>query len=136
MRSKQYNAIILAVCLTILAGCTFFRPERLGFEIFGFRWPVHCLLNHVFEIRCALCGMTRSFSALGHGELSKALEYHVLGPVFFCYILFQIPYRVWALAKLPRIVNKTIRKFHAVFTAAVILAVLINWFIYLGGRLL
>ncbi len=80
--------------------------------------------------------MTHSFSALGHGELSKALEYHVLGPVIFCYIIFQIPYRIWALAKMPKLVNKTIRKSHAIFTATVIFAVLINWFIYLGGRLL
>lgn len=80
--------------------------------------------------------MTRSFSALGHGELSKALGYHVLGPVFFCYVLFQIPYRIWALAKIPKLVNKTIRKFHAFFAAAVIFSVLISWFIYLGGRLL
>ncbi len=133
---KHYNAIILAVCLTISAGCIVFRPERFGIHIFGFTWPRHCLLNHVFGIRCALCGMTRSFSALGHGELSKALEYHVLGPLVFGFIILQIPYRIWAIVKMPKPVTKTIRKSHAVFAAAVIFAVFINWFIYLGGRLL
>ncbi len=80
--------------------------------------------------------MTRSFSALGHGELSKALEYHALGPLVFGFIIFQIPYRIWAIAKMPKPVTKTIRKSHAVFAVAVIFAVFINWFIYLGGRLL
>lgn len=80
--------------------------------------------------------MTRSLSALGHGELSKALGYHVLGPLVFAFIIFQIPYRIWVIAKTPKPANKTIRKSHAVFAAAVIFAVLINWFIYLGGRLL
>ena len=80
--------------------------------------------------------MTRSFSALGHRELSKALQYHVLGPLVFGFIIFQIPYRIWAIAKMPKLINKTIRKSHAVFAATVIFAVFINWFIYLGGGLL
>ena len=80
--------------------------------------------------------MTRSFSALGHGELSKALQYHPLGPLVFGFIIFQIPYRIWVIAKMPKLINKTIRKSHAVFTAIVIFAVFINWVIYLGGRLL
>jgi hypothetical protein len=80
--------------------------------------------------------MTRSVSALGHGELSKAMEYHVLGPMVFCFIIIQIPYRIWALAKMPKPVTKTIRKTHAVLAAVVVVAVFINWLVYLGGRLL
>ena len=80
--------------------------------------------------------MTRSFSTLGHGELSKALQYHALGPLVFGFIIFQIPYRIWALVKMPKLINKKIRISHAVFAVAVIFAVFINWFIYLGGLLL
>jgi len=77
--------------------------------------------------------MTRSFSAIGRGEFAQALEFHRLGPLFFSFIVFQIPYRIWAIMITPKHINKRIRKCHVSFAVVVLAAIIINWFVYLGG---
>ncbi len=42
-----------------------------------------CWFRAVFGLDCPLCGMTRSFVALAHGELSAALRFHPAGPLLF-----------------------------------------------------
>jgi hypothetical protein len=79
--------------------------------------------------------MTRSLSAIGHGEFAQAFEFHHLGPILFSFIVFQIPYRTWAIVIKPKRINKRIRKYHAVFAGVVLVAIIVNWFVYLGGRL-
>jgi len=130
-----FHTIILFVCIAIIAAARIFRIDVLGLYFFGLKWPMHCLLHSVFDVKCAFCGMTRSFIALANGDLAAALQYHFLGPVFFAFTVFQIPYRIWALAISPRRVNIKIRKAHNYFAVIILAAILVNWLIYLGGRL-
>jgi len=134
--SNLFNAIILFVCIAIMVGAFAFTLDEVGLYLFGLKWPLHCLLNHLFGIKCALCGMTRSFTAMADGDLAGAFAYHRLGPVLFFLVLFQIPYRIWALAASPKKVGKRFRRIHAGLVALVLTAVMVNWLIYLGGRLL
>lgn len=39
-----------------------------------------CPIRRLFGIACPGCGMTRSFEAVAHGDIVKALGYHPLGP--------------------------------------------------------
>jgi hypothetical protein len=41
----------------------------------------------VFHIDCPFCGMTRSFVALAHGEVSSAFRFHPAGPLLFAAML-------------------------------------------------
>ncbi len=134
--SNLFNAIILFVCIAITVGAFAFTLDEVGLYLFGLKWPFHCLLNHFFGIKCALCGMTRSFTAIAGGDLAGAFAYHRLGPVLFFLVFFQIPYRIWALAASPKKVGKRLRRIHAGLVALVLAAVMVNWLIYLGGRLL
>ena len=136
MNKPLFHAIILFVCIAIIAAARIFRIDVLGLYFFGLEWPMHCLLNSVFGVKCAFCGMTRSFVAVAHGDLTAALRYHFLGPVLFGFIVFQIPYRIWALAISPRQVNIKIRKAHNYFVVIILAAILVNWLTYLGGRLI
>lgn len=133
---RSYHTVILVVCAAMVIGSRVIDADQLGVRLFGFKWPMHCLLNHTFGVKCALCGLTRSFCATARGDFSSALRYHRLGPVLFGFIIFQIPYRVWAVAISPRRINVKIRKAHTGLIAIVIIAIFINWLIYLGGRLL
>ena len=131
-----FHTIILFVCMAIIAAARIFRIDVLGLYFFGLEWPMHCLLNSIFGVKCAFCGMTRSFIALANGDLTAAVQYHFLGPVFFAFTVFQIPYRIWALAISPKRINIKIRKAHNYFAVIILAAILVNWFIYLGGRLI
>jgi len=120
----------------IIGGSFAFTLDQMGLYFFGLKWPFHCVLNHLFGVKCAFCGMTRSFTAMADGDIRSAFEYHRCGPVLFGYIVFQIPYRIWAIAISPRRVKAGVRKVNHVLAAVVAAAIFINWLIYFGGRIL
>ena len=119
----------------VVVGSSVFDADQLGLRLFGFKWPIHCALKHTLGMKCALCGITHSFCAMADGNFSSAVQYHRLGPAIFGFIIFQIPYRIWAIAISPKRINVMIRKVHTALIAVVIAAIFINWLIYLGGRL-
>jgi hypothetical protein len=47
-----------------------------------------CTMKRLLGHGCPTCGLTRAFCALGHGELARALDYHVASPLV--YALFWI----------------------------------------------
>ncbi len=110
------------------------RTDELGISVFGFKWQLHCMSKHLLGVNCALCGMTHSFCAMGHGRLAEAFGYHRLGPLLFCFILFQIPYRIHAIALKVR--RSLLKKANVYFAVAVGIAIIVNWFVYLGGRVI
>jgi len=134
--SNLFNVIILFACVAITVGAFAFTLDEMGLYLFGLEWPLHCMLDHFFGVRCAFCGMTRSFTAMADGDLAGAFSYHRLGPALFVLVVFQIPYRIWALATSPKKISKRFRRIHAGLVALVLTAVMVNWLVYLGGRLL
>lgn len=134
MLARLHHIVILFVCLAILAVVFVFRVDELGLYLFGYKWPLHRLFHHPFGLKCALCGLTHSFYSLAHGDFQKAFQFHRLGPIIFAFILFQIPYRIWAIAIGPGEINKKLRRINALFAAIVLLAVFVNWLAYLGSH--
>jgi hypothetical protein len=45
--------------------------------------PRLCAFHALTGRSCPSCGMTRSWNAMGHGELRDAIGYHALGPATF-----------------------------------------------------
>jgi hypothetical protein len=56
--------------------------------------------------------------------------------VIFLFICLQVPYRILALAVRPRKPNKKILKIGLGMGVLIIMAVLVNWLVYLGGLVL
>jgi hypothetical protein len=72
--------------------------QRVAFRYLpGIPMPETCLSRGMFGVRCPGCGLTRSFVYLAHGELLASLEMHRVGWLLAAAILFQIPYRSYAL---------------------------------------
>lgn len=46
-----------------------------------------CVSQALLHVDCPLCGMTRSFVALAHGDLRAAVEFHPAGPLWFVAML-------------------------------------------------
>jgi hypothetical protein len=129
------HVTVLAICGAILAGSAVLTPHAESLTLGGIRWPLHCWLHATFGIRCAMCGMSRSFCALAHGELGASLAFHPLGPAAFVLCALQVPYRLYALAIRPRRVRLGWRRLHIGFALVLCGAIIVHWIIYLGGLL-
>jgi hypothetical protein len=104
--------------------------------LFGLKWPHRCLLYEISGIKCALCGLTRSFCSLAHGDWHQSLRFHVLGPIIFAFTCFQIPYRIYGVVIQSGKMNRMLIKINLSLTVAISILILVYWFVYLGGLIL
>ena len=70
------------------------------------------------------------------GDFSQAAILNRFGPVLFCFVLLQIPYRIWALTRVSDIKIRKIEKYNLAAGLVIGCAVIVNWLIYLGGTFL
>ncbi len=64
----------------------------------GYSSPLLCPIRAMTGIPCPGCGLTRSFTAIAMGDLSRAVDYHLFGPalgLICCYLLLQSLYEIW-----------------------------------------
>lgn len=130
------HVLILLLCLVILVASWLLKADENDVYVFGFRWPMRCLLHDTVGIKCALCGLTRSFIAAAHGDFRRSLRFHRVGPAIFAFIVLQIPYRIYALAICPNRVHRIAVKAHVIAAVVLVAATLVSWLIYLGGLIL
>jgi len=132
---RVFHLAVLVLCLAVLTATFYLDVDRLADRGLGLRWRLYCFLNDVFGLESTSGGLIRSFSAIGRGRLHQAFTYHPLGPLLFGLTLFQVPYRLWALAAWPRAVPRPLRRVHAILVAVVCLAIIVDWLLLIGGRL-
>ncbi|RPJ32993.1 MAG: DUF2752 domain-containing protein [Planctomycetaceae bacterium] len=130
---REYHLIMLLMCTAVLAASFILQPHDEGLSILGFRWPFHCWLHETLGVQCALCGMSRSFCSLAHGDLGASLGFHRLGLFLFAFFCLQIPYRLYALAVQPGAIDRRVVKAHCGLAALLCAAIACNWFLYLEG---
>jgi len=130
------HIIILLLCVAILTASLLFGVNDGELYLFGLKWPLKCLLYDTFGIKCALCGLTRSFCSLAHGNFAQSLRFHPLGPPIFAFICLQVPYRIWAIIIHPKEMNRKLIKVNSTLTVILLIAIFVNWLVYLGGLVL
>lgn len=133
---KTHHTIILVLCIATLIVSLLFRADETGLYLSGFKWPVRCLLYQTFGIKCTLCGLSRSFCSLAHGNFLDSLKFHILGPLIFAFICLQIPYRICVLTIYPKRINKRLTDVALSLVVVLSTAAFINWLIYIGGLIL
>ena len=129
---KVYHLIVLVLCGLAVIISLILHQDGNGFRLFGIQWPVSCALYENFDIKCALCGLTRSFCAMAAVEFSAAEHFHLLGPAIFLFVCLQIPYRIHALWATHK-ANGMIQRAGLYLAIGLAGGLLINWFVYLGG---
>ena len=132
----MHHLIILVLCIALLLASVLLQLGDGGVSLFGTKLPITCFLRNSLGVRCALCGMTRSLCSLAHGDIAASLRHNLLGPAVFAFICVQIPYRIYALTISPRPMNARLTKLNFGLATALIVAILVNWLIYLGGLIL
>lgn len=131
-----FHIVILLICIAVLVFSLLLKIEEGELHLFGFKWPHRCLLYEMSGIKCALCGLTRSFCSLAHGDWRQSVQFHILGPIIFAFTCFQIPYRIYGVIIHPRAINRRLIKINLSIIVAVTIVIFINWLIYLGGLVL
>ena len=134
-RPRAFHIVVLVSCILIVLGSLLLSHRGDGLYLLGIEWPVGCALYQNFGIKCALCGLTRSFCSVAKGDVPRAAQFHSLGPALFVFVCLQIPYRICAL--LATETESRRLRLGGIYVAVVLAAAfLINWFVYLGGLVL
>lgn len=130
------HQIVLILCVVAVLGAVLLEPGDGELYLFGVKWPCRCSLYSRFGVKCGLCGLTRSFCAIGAANLPEAVSFHPLGPPIFAYMCLQIAYRIYALAISPRRPNRKMMKCGLALGVLLLVAIFLNWFVYLGGLII
>ena len=136
LSGRTLHGVILVGCLAIIAVTLWLGVERLAAERLGWRWSLYCVLNDWFGLKCTSGGLVRSLEALSQGDVRRALAYHPIGPLFFGVVVFQVPYRVWAIAAWPRALPRFIRQVHGVLVGGLCAAIVVDWLFLAGDRIM
>lgn len=83
-----------------------------------------CPFFALMHIPCLLCGLTRSFMAMGGLDIRQAFIFHPLGPVFYIATLMLGSLMAWSLARRRRVslrVSEVVRKNLIRYASAVLL---------------
>lgn len=66
-----------------------------------------CLFELTTGYRCPVCGMTRTFAFMGHGQFARAWQMSTPGVLLYLFCLFEIPLRgIWMLrGRMPRVLR-------------------------------
>ena len=135
VRANEYHVIVLILCVLVLLGSFLLYPREDGLYLFGIEWSISCALYQNFGIKCALCGLTRSFCSITAGNFSEAIRFHILGPAVFVFVCMQISYRMYMLRTAGR-ENRKLKTAGIYMVLVLAGLLLINWFVYLGGLVL
>jgi len=127
--------VVLALCVLAVGGSLLLQHGGDGLYLFGVKWPVNCALYQNLGVKCAMCGLTRSFCSIAGGDFSAAMRFHILGPAAFAFVCLQMAYRIHLLRTAKR-QNKMLRRGGICSALVLAGALLINWFVYLGGLVL
>ena len=102
---RIHHAVILTVALVVLLSAALLEVRgQTQVAVFGLVLPEVCLWRRMLGWNCPGCGLTRSFVSLAHGDVAAAWRFHLVGPLLFAAVVFQVPYRVaklWRLGATP-----------------------------------
>ena len=96
-----------------------------------------CLLRRTTGLPCPTCGMTRSFCAMGRGDLGDAFRQHPLGPVLYALLAFVMVRSavaaVWGRRLFARTARLLLWSVPALLAAAVVVWVVRLWWMFASG---
>ena len=96
-KSAKFHFQMLLLSGIVIALSVLLSPDPGNLEIFGMPIPALCAYRIFLGFECLGCGLTRSFTYMGHFDLAMAWEMNRIGPFLWSFIAAQIPYRTFRL---------------------------------------
>ena len=91
--SRTFDVQVLFVCSFVVGTSILLTPDASTLALGGFNLPPLCAYRFLFGFECFGCGLTRSFTYMGHLDFVEAWEMHKLGPLLWTIVALQVPYR-------------------------------------------
>ena len=99
MNERIWDLSLLIAAVVIIGASMLLTPDPVHLSLFGWQLPPLCLIKAVTGHDCPGCGMTRSFTYMGHLDPGMAFRMHLLGPVLWAAVAVQIPWRIVRLLR-------------------------------------
>jgi hypothetical protein len=108
-------------------------PESVFLPGLNVPMPEICSSRRVLGVDCPGCGLTRSFIAISHGDVSRAWRLNRASIAVYLFVAIQVPWhllQIWFLKKRGRALE-----FNALYSLPILIAslLLINWILKLIG---
>jgi len=94
---RAWDIGVLVTCAAVVAMSVLLSPTDEAVYLLGVRIPELCTLRRITGLSCPGCGLTRSFTFMGHLDVVAAFQMHALGPLLYALTAAQVPLRVWSL---------------------------------------
>ncbi len=92
-REQQADLVLLIGSVAVVVLSAVLTPSDSVLSLFGWELPGLCLWKNMTGMDCMGCGLTRSFTWMGHGDVVSAFERHKVGPFLYLVVLVQVPIR-------------------------------------------
>lgn len=96
---QTFHLTIFLLSLCVVVASAVLTPSDAAVSLFGFELPRVCTWKNVTGLDCAGCGLTRSFTYMGHGQVVEAFQHHKLGPFFWAFVVGLVPWHGVKLAR-------------------------------------
>ncbi|RME20665.1 MAG: DUF2752 domain-containing protein [Deltaproteobacteria bacterium] len=96
-RRAQSDAFLLLLCAGVILASILLTPSDARLALHGVEIPPLCMFKRITGHDCFGCGLSRSFTYMGHGQVANAFRMHKLGPLLYLVVAAQIPLRARAV---------------------------------------
>ena len=94
MRRLKFDIHILVFCTAVIVLSILITPSTETLSLWGYTLPPMCAYKFLFNFECLGCGLTRSFTFMGHLDIAAAWGMNRFGPLLWLMFAVQIPYRI------------------------------------------
>ena len=94
MGRVKFDVHILVLCTAVIVLSILITPSTETLTLWGYTLPPMCVYKGLFNFECLGCGLTRSFTFMGHLDVVSAWGMNRLGPILWVMVVTQIPYRI------------------------------------------
>lgn len=98
-RDQQSDGMMLVVAIGIVVLSILLTPSESVLTLWGWEVPPLCVFKNLTGADCPGCGLTRSFTYMGHFDPRAAFDRHWLGPALYALVAAQVPFRAWRMWK-------------------------------------
>lgn len=134
LSKRQVHGLTAMLLLTLIALAFVLSPVGQGLTLAGQATPPMCSFNFSTGQPCPGCGLTRSWVALAHGDLTSSLSFHRLGWLVMLYTAAQcIRHALYAFYpnRIPQWRPRAKKLDYGLIVLAILLA--LNWALLIAG---